>query len=135
MRSFEGRYLRLSDENEYIVMECKPKIISLEIAREMIDQRLEFTGYEERYIFFDARNIKEVDKRARDLLSTDEGKEKIKGVAVFVNSTLTTFVVNYVIKVCYKNSSIPIRLFMDRQKALDWLLALKQTGRDMKPVL
>lgn len=116
-------------------MECKPKIISLEIAREMIDQRLEFTGYEERYIFFDARNIKEVDKRARDLLSTDEGKEKIKGVAVFVNSTLTTFVVNYVIKVCYKNSSIPIRLFMDRQKALDWLLALKQTGRDMKPVL
>ncbi|MGV3630358.1 MAG: STAS/SEC14 domain-containing protein [Bacteroidota bacterium] len=126
MSSFDGKYVYLVNHEDFVDLRCKTDFISLEIVEEMIRERLEFTNHREVYLYCDVTRVKEVEKQARDYLGTEKGTVKLKGIAIFVNSTLTKFIANFIIKVSYKDSPIPIRLFADRQKAIDWLSDLKR---------
>ena len=114
------------DHGEFVELTCKTEFISLEIVEEMIRERLTFTGGREIYLYCDVTRVREVEKQARDYLSTGQGHIALKGIAIFVNSTLTKFIANFIIKVCYKDSPIPIRLFLDSKKAVSWLAELRK---------
>ncbi|MCE3294892.1 MAG: hypothetical protein K0R65_606 [Crocinitomicaceae bacterium] len=126
MGSFEGKYIHLVDHKDFVHLQCKPEQISLEIVEEMIREGLQFTNYKPVYLFCDVTKVKVVEKQARDFLGMEKGTVQLKGIAVFVNSTLTKFIANFIIKVSFKNSQVPIRLFADQEKAIEWLAALKE---------
>jgi hypothetical protein len=126
MESFEGKYINLVDHGEFVHLTCKVGYVSLEIMEEMIRERLEFTNFRDVYMFCDVTKVTAVNKQARDHLSAGQGSVKLKGMAVFVNSTLTKVLANFIIKVCYKDSPVPIRIFSSNEEAVDWLKELRK---------
>lgn len=126
MEKFEGKYIDIIDYGEYVYLTCKVSRVSLEVVEEMIRERLEFTAYRDVCLLCDITSVTIVDKQARDYLSTERGSVKLKGIAVLVNSTLTKFLANFIIKVSYKDSPVPIRLFVDNEVAINWLKELEK---------
>jgi hypothetical protein len=102
-----------------------PKLeITLDIAHEMIDNRLEFCQGQEKYMLIDFTNVKSVTKQARDFMnSPDGGLKGVLGGAFVSNNVVATLFINLYLKV--SNPVIPARFFTDRNEALKWLIKIR----------
>jgi hypothetical protein len=103
------------------VMNCtfKTDTLTLEIAKECIQLRIEAAQGESYLTLIDAKNLKAVDKAARDYLGSDEGTKLIKASALLTESTVGKFMVNFFLQV--NKPKIPTRLFNDKEDAIKWL--------------
>jgi len=117
--SYENQNARFWIENEILFFEYKPNTtIDLEVAIQVVADRVAFQN--ERYfpIFCDARGISSIDKAARDYLAKS-GSLLAKAVALIgsenVSMTMSTFYLEI------SKPSVPTRIFTIEQEALDYL--------------
>ena len=110
---------------EYGIVFCIYKenvVVSLEFAKAMVDQRLIITQDKVYPIFADIRVLKYTTKEARQYLK-GKGAEGLSAGAFLINSAVQQILGNYFIK--FDRPPIPIRLFTDQGKALQWVQKFK----------
>jgi hypothetical protein len=92
--------------------------VYLEDAKEMIRNRLLFTGNISYPMLVQDDGISFIAKDARDYMSK-EGTEGLVAGAFLLKSVYSTFLINFYLSVT--RPRIPNRMFTDRAKALEWL--------------
>jgi hypothetical protein len=110
------------------VLYCKYKtdmFIDLEAAKIVVEQRKQATGYTTTPILVDATQVVKMNKEARNHFASLEGSELISAAAILVESKVSTFLANFLIKVNLQKTNMPLRLFTSEQEALEWLLKYK----------
>ena len=93
-------------------------VITVDVAKEMVKQRLEYTAGISYPILLSGEGVKAIKKEARDYLSK-EGREGVSAGAILVHSVYTEFFGNFYLKV--NHGELPSKLFTDKQEALRWL--------------
>lgn len=96
-------------------------VIDKNAAIVSVKERLKYTEYKEVVALVDGTHVKEVTKDARDYFGSEEGSHLLKASAIYTNSVLATYLANFLIAVNLHKTIIPVKLFNDRQKAIEWL--------------
>lgn len=104
-----------------------PKLeIDLEIAKELVANRLDFTEGKPMYALIDFSNIKSVSKEAREYMNSPEGGLiGVLGGAFVSNNVVATLFINLFLRI--NKPTVPAKFFTDRQEALAWLSKIKET--------
>lgn len=116
----------------YIRMEIKDDIlyftylsggnITLEVAKDIIKQRLEYTGKVPYPLLVTYEGLRSMDKSSRDYFAKD-GTIGVLAAALVTNSVYAEFFGNMFLRITH--TTIPSKLFTDRQAALNWLEQFK----------
>ncbi|HTH57543.1 MAG TPA: hypothetical protein VL728_15940 [Cyclobacteriaceae bacterium] len=125
-----------TDESEDIVFfKYAPKLeIDIDVAKEIVESRLNYTKGKPVYTLIDFSNVKSVTKEARDYMnSPDGGLKGILGGAFLSTSVVATLFVNLYLKI--SNPSVPAKFFTSEKDALWWLKKIKNTNAIPIPVL
>lgn len=97
--------------------------ITLDIAKEIVKQRLEYTNKIPYPLLVTYEGLKAMNKQARDYFAAKEGVEGVIAAALVVNSIYTQFFGNMFLRIT--ETSIPSRLFTNKEEALKWLEQFK----------
>lgn len=102
-----------------------PKLeIDINIAKELVDNRLDYTQGRPVYTMIDFTNVKSVTKEGRDYMNSREGGLKgLLGGAFLSNNVVATLFVNLYLKV--NSPVIPAKLFTKKAEAILWLNKIK----------
>jgi hypothetical protein len=92
--------------------------LDLNIARDCVEKRIEFTQGVSYPCCVFLKNIKSANKDARKYFA-DEGNVLLKASALISESPLTTALGNFFLNI--NKQEIPVRLFTDEKKAEKWL--------------
>lgn len=93
--------------------------VNLEMAKEIIRERHEFTDYQPVALLVYNQGVVRMDKNARELLSSGDGVKGILAAAIVVGSPFTSFMANFFVSV--NKPKMPARVFSDPEGALKWL--------------
>lgn len=112
-------------ESDIIFFKYAPRIeIDINKARELVNNRLEYTEGASVYVLIDFTNVKSVTKEARDFMNSAEGGLKgVLGGAFLSNNVVATLFVNLYLKV--SSPAIPAKFFTSKNDALLWLKKIK----------
>jgi hypothetical protein len=127
MKKTEYRYTNLWTEGDkqIVFANYSTKLeIDIEIAKELVENRIEFSSGESVYTLIDFSNIKSVTKEARDFMNDPEGGLKgVLGGAFLSNNAVTTLLINLYLKI--NKPTIPAKFFTDKTEAINWLRKIK----------
>jgi hypothetical protein len=108
-------------------------VIDISMAKELVDNRLDFTQGKPVYTMIDFTNVKSVTKEARDYMNNPEGGLKaVLGGAFLSNNVVATLFINLYLKV--NNPSIPAKLFTNKAEAIHWLTKIKAEKPQLEAV-
>jgi hypothetical protein len=120
---WETRFAIAEIKDEILFITYKKGIsITLDDAKEMIKNRLLFTGNVPYPMLVQDEGISFIAKEARDFMS-NEGTEGVIAGAFVLKSVYSTFLINFYLSVT--RPKIPSRMFTDPVKALEWLVQYK----------
>jgi len=122
---YSTEYVDLVAINGIIHGKFKKKLLDLEMAKSMISYRISVSEGKTYPAFIDVRKIKKVTKEARRLFGSKEGSQLLSASALYVDSPITAFLANFLIKVNLREKFIEVKLFSDKDKALEWLETFK----------
>lgn len=98
--------------------------IDLEIAKELVANRLDFTKNEMHYAIMDISNIKQYSKEAKAYMkSLETGAKNILGGAFIAHSPVSALLANIFIKTV---NGVPTKFFFSKKEAIKWIHELKQ---------
>jgi hypothetical protein len=122
------RYITISSDDAYpdtIFGIYSPKLeIDINIAKELIDNRLDFTQGKPVFALIDFTNVKSVTKEARDYMNDPvAGLKGLLGGAFLSNNVVATLFVNLYLKVSHP--TIPAKFFTSKTDAINWLMKIK----------
>ena len=121
-RKKSNAYADIYMDNEIIYGVFKEDLfLDLTAAQQIVKDRKEVSNFNSMLMFVDVSSVKEVSKEARDYFGSEVGSELLKASAIYTNSKLAAFLANFLVKVNLHKSTIPIKLFTDKTKALNWL--------------
>lgn len=106
-------------EDEILRLTYKPGILTLEIAKEVVKSRKEFTNNASYPNLVMQTGLTKVEKEARDYLSSEEGSEGVSAGAILTNSAFQMTLANFFLKV--SRPRVPARMFTDKKQAIQWL--------------
>lgn len=129
MRTFENNYVSVWIEEGILFSTCKKQLVlDLEIAKKIVEDRIEFTKGIAYPILLDFTNLKSATKEARDYMNDPKGGlNGLLGGAFLTNSVATKVLVNLYLKI--NRPSIPAKFFTKKEDAINWLKDLKVNNR------
>jgi hypothetical protein len=118
-------FWRNNKDDDVIFWNYAPGLeMDIQIAKELVKNRIEYTQGKSVYALIDVTNLKSTTKEARDFMNSREGGLKgLLGGAFLSNNVVATLLVNLYIRV--SSPSIPARFFTNRDEALNWLRKIK----------
>ena len=119
-------------ENDILYMVYKPDlIVTLDVAKTIVSERLEHYSDNTRPMFIDIRNLVAVDAKARDYFTSEEATRYISAGAVFLEHSLTNIITSIAGNVFLKvdKPPIPTQIFTNSDTALQWLESYKYQER------
>ena len=114
-------FAKIELQEGLVFITFKTDVISSDIAKKIVSMRLKLVGNDSFPVLADGRGVKSIDKEARDIFSSEDAGRGVTAGALLSNSVFTTFLANFFLKVSYKKSKIPSRLFTDEEEAKKWL--------------
>lgn len=129
MREFRGDYVHFLYEDGITYMTILTEKIDLDIAKEIVKQRFDFTQGEDACMFVDNTKVKMINKAAREYFGSDESNRELLAIAIYANSFLSVFLANFVIKVNLMNYTVPIKLFTNKENAIKWIQEFKKNNQ------
>jgi len=125
----------MDETGDIVIFKYAPKLeIDIEVAKEIVESRLDYTHGKSVYTLIDFSNVKSVTKEARDYMNSPEGGLKgILGGAFLSNSVVATLFINLYLKV--SNPSIPARFFTSEKDAIGWLKKVKANSNVLESVI
>lgn len=118
---FENQFMRLELRDGILFGTYKKGPVTLEMAKEVITNRLNFTNHLDVPILINDSGLTSIDKDARAYLSSDEGVRGLKAGALVTNSIFGRHLANFFIKISVIKPKIPTRLFSTEAEAIEWL--------------
>lgn len=113
------------EDDDILSFKYAPKLeMDLDIAKELVENRLEYTNGLAMYTLIDGTNLKSTTKEARDYMTDPNGG--LKGIlagAFLANSVVTTVIVNLYLTI--NKPPKPAKFFSNKESALKWLKELK----------
>jgi hypothetical protein len=120
---FSNSYVSFEIKNDILYVIYLPgAFITIDIAKDIVKQRIEYTGGDPYAMLITGEGLRAINKEARDYLSADGTIGVIAG-ALLVNSVYTEFFGNFFLRIT--KPEIPAKLFTDKNKALEWLEQFK----------
>ncbi|MEO6838879.1 MAG: hypothetical protein ABI185_10875 [Ginsengibacter sp.] len=117
-------YVHLIIRNHILIGTYEKGIkINLDIAQEIVHARIAFTRGKKMTAIIIGYGIISMDKSAREFLASDEGIQGLSAIAILIDSTYSNFIGNLFLKM--NKTKIPVRIFLDSQKAEKWLQKFK----------
>ena len=108
-------------ENDILIATFNVNYIDHEVARKSVEDRKQASDYQPYPILIDARKVKKISKEGRYYLASEKGIELLKSSAILTDSSITNFLANFLLNVNLSKVQIPLKLFNDEKKALEWL--------------
>jgi hypothetical protein len=99
-------------------------VITLDLARKLLEKRLDFTENREYPMLITDLGIVSVEREAWTLLSSEEGTKRITAGAMLLNTTYSRILGGFFFKLA--PPKIPAKIFGDKAKALEWLEQYKK---------
>src|SRR6187399_311354 len=121
MKTFESDYVSMWIEDDILFSNYRKQLeITIDVAKQIVQDRIIFTGGRPYCIMIDFTHLKSVTKDARDYMNNPHGGLKgLLGGAFLSNNVVATLFVNLFLKV--SNPGIPARFFTKKSEAIDWL--------------
>ena len=129
------RYVTCKKDNErnLFFAEYAPGLeVDLDVAREIVGNRLEFTKGEDHYVVIDLSNIKSVTAEAKRFMQSPEGGlQRIIGAAFFANNHVASLIANVYVKT---PTIFAARFFPSKEQAVSWIKSYMEdcASRDNK---
>ncbi|MBI1769747.1 MAG: hypothetical protein HYR67_15370 [Bacteroidetes bacterium] len=116
-----------ADNTDVIFAEFRANLeVDLSTARQIVANRLDFTGNKKHYLVLDMSNVRNVTAEAKKFLQQPEGGLKnILGAALIASNPVAALIANVFIKT---PKNFQAKFFYNKQAALDWIYLKKQTG-------
>lgn len=128
MNKQEYKYATLwtEEDKKIIFAHYAPQlVIDIDVAKELVQNRLDFCKNKPHYILIDFSNTKSVTKEAREYMNSPEaGLKYILGGAFLSNNIVSNVFINLYLKI--NKPSVPAKFFTQKEDALAWLKSLKQ---------
>jgi hypothetical protein len=121
MRSQSFNTVTLTEIDQNIIFANYPNDLNvhLETAKEIVSNRLEFTGNSDHYVIVDMTNVKKVTPEAKAYMQHPEGGLKnILGAAFLANNPVSALLANIFVKT---PKSFEARFFHKKEDAINWL--------------
>jgi len=120
-KELDHKYIYLKMEDGILVGAYKEGLeIDLDIAKEIVSARLEFTDSVPCPGLIDDRGVKSMNKEARDYFSSEKGIEGVSAAGVMSRSLFSRLLINFFIKITGP-PPMPVQSFVDESKAIAWL--------------
>ena len=116
----ENDFSRMWISNGVLFLQYKPRLVlNLEIAKQIVADRLKVSNGISRPMLLDGRNFVSIDRTSMKYYKTKETVQYVNSAAFLSGSALGTLAGN--IFLTLEKPLIPTKLFMDEEKALEWL--------------
>lgn len=103
-------------------------VMDINVAKELVKNRMEYTEGKDFYTIVDVSNLKSVTKDAREYMShPDFGLKGILAGAFISNKPVTTMVVNFFLAI--NKPIVPAKFFTAKEEALKWIKRVKAESR------
>jgi hypothetical protein len=113
-------YVRFELEDDLLIATYKKgKKITLEVAQQIVRDRMEFTEGRTVLVLLQNQGVISFDKAARDFLASREGTSGVKAAAILSDTPATAMIGNFLIRV--NRPHMPARLFTNKERAIGWL--------------
>lgn len=121
---FQSQYMTLKVEDSImVIIYSKELTIDLEVAKQMVKERLSVFNNNNYPVLVDARYIKYATKEARDHFAKEDGVKGITALAILIGNYLTATMANLYIK--FSKPPIQTKVFNTRDQAVKWLKQLR----------
>lgn len=121
MREYNDKHIRIIEEEGIFYMFYKIDKIDIEIAKEIVAKRIQFTMESDALLFVDTSNLKSIDIESRDYFASKETFVNLRAIAIYANSNFTKFLSIFMLKINKSQTKLPRKLFFDKKKAVSWL--------------
>lgn len=114
------------DDDDIICWEYSPNIVmDINVATELVQNRMEYTGGKNVYALVDVVNVKSITKEAREYMSHPEtGSRGLLAGAFISNKPVTTMLTNLFLAI--NKPSVPVKFFTNKDEGLKWLKKIKR---------
>jgi hypothetical protein len=112
-------YLELRESGILVARYKRQRKLTLPMAREIVQTRLDFAGREPRPVLVANLGVVEMDKEARRYVSSGDGVRGIKASAILTESLATHFIMSFIVG--FYRLPFPVRDFTTEDAALIWL--------------
>ncbi|HVD99224.1 MAG TPA: hypothetical protein VNB90_13535 [Cytophagaceae bacterium] len=119
---FNHPYVTIWLEGEFLMGKYEDVHINIEIARDIVKERLRVFGTEPRLAIIEIRGSVTYTKEARDYLGSEEACVGAKKLALIATSPISVTVGNFFIKIA--KPPVPTKIFRNIESAKKWLLKL-----------
>ncbi len=121
----------VEDDEDILVSTYLPGLeVDLEIAKDLVKCRLDYSKGVPRYTLIDFTNIKGAGKEVRDYMNSPEGGLKgILGGAFLSNNVVSNVFINLYLKIA--KPVIPAKFFTKKTDAISWLKELKKSKENI----
>lgn len=110
-------------KNGIMFCEYKEDIINISKAKNIIKDRLSYADGKTYPAVIKSINKIEIDKSARTFFKSEESSKGLKAIAMMSTNSYSLIMMNFMIRL-YR-PSIPIKMFTDEQKAINWVSEYK----------
>jgi hypothetical protein len=120
----ENDFCRMWISNGIMFVEYKPRLVmNVEIAKQMVNDRLKVSNGISRPVLLDARNFVSMDRATMKYYKTKEVVQYVTSAAFLTGSALSSLAGT--IFLALEKPLVPTKLFTDEHKALNWLKTYK----------
>lgn len=100
----------------------RPTDLDISMALDTVDKRRVVTNNKKVGVLITSKNLKSITKEARDYLSSNKSSDGLQAAAIVTESRIASVIAN--VFVYYNKPPLPIKIFSDKQKAVDWLCSI-----------
>jgi hypothetical protein len=94
--------------------------IDLEVAREIVANRLDFAKNKKHYVILDVSNVRDISTEAKEYMQQpNTGQKNILGIAFIASNPVSTLFANIFIKT---QKDFQAKFFSDKEDAFDWIV-------------
>lgn len=123
MTELENEFMRFWVVDGILHSKFRHKVnFDLEIIQKLIEMRHAISNNANQYWCYDVREAYGFSKECRDYVDI-HGQDFLFACALVINSHIQKFLFNAYIKL--KKSKIPFQVFIDKEKAIEWLMEIK----------
>lgn len=118
---FENDFMRLEMKDGIVFGTYKKSPITLEMAKQVVQNRLEFTAHQDVPILISDTGIKGIEREARQYLSSEEGVKGISAAALIMKGAFSSHLINFFMKISAFKQKMPAKSFTNEEEAVKWL--------------
>ena len=112
-------HLALLDNGILVATYRRQKLLTLAMAKEIVQARLDFVGRDPRPILVINEGVIQMDKDARKWVSSGDGIVGVKASAVLAGPLSTWFIMSLILQV--ERPPMPVRVCRKQDRAMAWL--------------